>query len=61
MTDDSEHMTAPDERFTPALRDDLAKALAFGSCSLAHLLLGSSRPGVGRNAGPDKTFDFLRY
>jgi hypothetical protein len=54
MTDDSEHMTAPDERFTPALRDDLAKGLAFASRSLAQPLLGSSRPGVGRNVGPKK-------
>jgi hypothetical protein len=29
MTDDSEHMTAPAERLTPASRDDLANALAF--------------------------------
>jgi hypothetical protein len=35
MTDDSEHMTAPAERLTPALRDDLAKVLAFASRSLA--------------------------
>jgi hypothetical protein len=54
MTDDSEHMTAPAERLTPALRDDLAKVLAFASRSLALPLSGSSRPGVGRNVGPKK-------
>jgi hypothetical protein len=48
MTDDSEHMTAPAERLTPALRDD------FASRSLAQSLSGSSRPGVGRNVGPKK-------
>jgi hypothetical protein len=51
MTDDSEHMTAPAERLTPALRDDLAKALVALARAAAVRVVASR---CGTNVGPRK-------